>query len=330
MIDPDYKHLLRAWGIQFSELDASVLIEGSPERTAARAVVRDSSGNRWILEQITEDNLPRKREIAEQLVALSVAGLEKIHPWQKTRANSFFQTLEKSMPAAASGFQGLEKSHWMLRPYVDGIQLDRETYLSELWRMDVMADFLIRLRAYTEEWSGFVFSIADYAEHRMAVWRERYPQLTDKFERSFSKLKQNFFPLHDSLPTAFCHGDYHPLNMVWGEKSIRSVIDWEFCGIKPELYDAALLVGCIGFEDPDNLIKEPVIRLIKTLQEGGYGATESWDRFLDLAATIRFGWMSEWIRRKDHDALEMESIYIDILVDQQDYISNAWKNYRSL
>ena len=52
MIDPDYKHLLRAWGIQFSELDASVLIEGSPERTAARAVVRDSSGNRWILEQI--------------------------------------------------------------------------------------------------------------------------------------------------------------------------------------------------------------------------------------------------------------------------------------
>jgi len=208
MIEPDYKQLLRAWDLKFSELDASVQIEGSPERTAARAVVCDSSGKRWILEQITEDNLPRKREITDQLAALSIAGLKKIHPWKKTQANSFFQTLEKS--------------HWMLRPYVDGIQLDRETYLSELWRMDTMADFLIQLRTHTAEWSGPVFSIAEYAEHRMTVWRERYPQLTEKLERSFFKLKQNFFPVHDLLPVAFCHGDYHPLNMVWGEQSIRS------------------------------------------------------------------------------------------------------------
>lgn len=301
-------------------------IEGSPERVVARTVVRDIAGGRWILEQITEDNLARKKQIAEQLTALSTVGLQRIHPWTLTQENSFLQCLEKQQISSCSEFQTLEKSHWMLRPYIDGIPLNRETYLNDSWRMDALADFLVQLRNHSVERSGPVFSIVDYAENRMKAWRGRYPPLAEQLEGSFLKLKQNFFPLHDSLPVAFCHGDYHPLNIVWGERSIRSVIDWEFCGIKPELYDAALLVGCIGFEDPDNLIHDPVVRLVKTLQVAEYGSSESWGSFLDLAAMIRFGWMSEWIRREDRDACEMESVYIDILVDQQDYISNVWKN----
>jgi homoserine kinase type II len=158
----------------------------------------------------------------------------------------------------------------------------------------------------------------------MDAWRARYSALADKLEHSFSSLEREFFPVHEQLPAAFCHGDYHPLNMVWGTDGIRSVIDWEFCGIKPELYDAALLVGCIGFEDPDNLIKEPVIRLVRRLRAAGYGADRSWDCFLQLTAAIRFGWMSEWIRRHDREARRMESVYIDILVDQAAYIQQKW------
>jgi homoserine kinase type II len=301
----DYSTILNAWGVVFAETDCRAEIEGSPERAAMRAVVRDTSGRRWILEKITPENLERKKRIAEQLQALS--GLSQIHPYCQTTDASFFY------------------DHWMLRPYVDGVPLDRKTYLNDSWRIDAMTQFLIQLRKHSAGQTGARFSIASYAEGRMVAWRKTNPQRADQLEGSLTQLKQRFFPVHDSLPVAFCHGDYHPLNMVWGTGYIRSVIDWEFCGIKPELYDVALLVGCIGFENPDHLIRDPVIRLVRTLRAAGFGTPESWIYFLELAATIRFGWMSEWIRRRDREAQKMEAVYIDILVDQAEYIQQHWQ-----
>ena len=339
--------LLNAWGIEFATEDSTAPIEGSPERTATRTVAVDTSGRRWILEQIEQHNRNRKQEIAEQLKALCDAGLLLIHPWMQTRSNSFFQALEKpqrggtdvlqpseSVDAASSPrFQCMERSCWMLRPYIDGIPLDRETWLTELWRIDAMADFLLNLHVHgaerfpstggvPEERGGF-FSITDYAVDRMNVWRTRYPQLASRLEAPFQTLEKTFFPIHDSLPTAFCHGDFHPVNVVWGEQGIHSVIDWEFCGIKPEFYDVALLLGCTGFEDPDNLLREPARRLLGRLRSAGFGAEESWGSLLDLTAAIRFGWMSEWIRRGEEDTAEMEVVYLDILTGQKDYIWQA-------
>jgi len=337
----DFSTLTAEWGIDFSEVDPDPQIEGSPERTLARSVFRDTKGRRWILEQIGEANLTRKQEIAEQLNMLASSGLQRIHPYRRTCSNSFFQTLENP--------SGAGSACWMLRSFVEGIPLNRETYLNDPWRIDEMSGFLLQLRENSAthpglrpplqgrgvpkipstggvpERRGGFFSIAAYAESRMKAWRTRYSKLAEKFEGSFVKLEQSFFPLHDQLPLAFCHGDFHPLNMIWGPDSIRSVIDWEFCGIKPELYDVALLIGCLGFENPDNLIREPVIRLVQTLRTAGYGAQESWENILELAATIRFGWMSEWIRRSDREAREMEAVYIDILVDQKEYILRHWQ-----
>ena len=314
MSEPLYTELLQAWQVEFSAVDAEAQIEGSPERTLARVAVCDTAGGRWVLEQVDSNNVSRKQEVAEQLSALSA--LEQIHPYCRTSDGSFFQPLERKTG---------EGSAFMMRPFVEGVPLDRKTYLNDSWRIDAMADFLLQLRGQTAGWSGPSFSMCDYARHRMDVWRGRYSKLTDKMEASFQTLEKTFFPIHDQLPVAFCHGDYHPLNMVWGRESIRSVIDWEFCGIKPELYDVALLLGCIGFEDPDNLIREPAVRLIHWLRGAGFGEEISWENLLGLMAVIRYGWMSEWIRRSDREARQMEAVYINILVDQQDYISNHWK-----
>jgi len=38
---------------------------------------------------------------------------------------------------------------------------------------------------------------------------------------------------------AFCHGDYHPMNIIWSADDIKCVIDWEFSEYKSEIYDAA-------------------------------------------------------------------------------------------
>ncbi len=67
------------------------------------------------------------------------------------------------------------------------------------------------------------------------------------------EFRLSFFTGENSI--SFCHGDLHPLNVIWGEKSIRAVIDWEFSGIKPEIYDLANMLGCLGMEDPANLFR---------------------------------------------------------------------------
>lgn len=310
MMRSDYKTLLAAWGLEFAGLAESRPIEGSPERVASRTVVFDSANACWIIEKIAAETLARKREIAAQLQQLSDRGLTQVHPYCKTLSGAF---LVES-----------DSEYWMLRPYIEGVPLNRETYLQDEWRVDVLADFLIQFRNESRSLQGSYFSIAAYAEDRCSVWRGRYPRLVQRLMPSFTKLQREFFSVHDQLPRALCHGDYHPLNVVWGRQCIESVIDWEFCGVKPELYDVALLLGCFGFDDPDNLLKAPAVRLLERLRSADFAANVSWEYVLDLMAAIRFGWMSEWIRRGDQEALEMECLYIDILVDQKEYIQSRW------
>lgn len=313
MTDLEYTELLAMWGVAFAGIVRGIAVGGSPQRSASRVVVSGLDGSQWILEEIEKENLARKKRMADPLLQLQASGLQQIHPWKRTRNGSCFAAFQNR--------------HWMLRAFVEGVPLDRQNYLGDPWRVDAMADFLLNLRQHARggvERSGPAFSITTYAENRMVAWRKSHSRLAENLETSFCKLQKTFFPVHDRLPVAFCHGDYHPLNMVWGEGGIRSVIDWEFCGSKPELYDVALLLGCIGFDDPDHLIKEPAVRLVKTLRDAGFGAAVSWECLLELMATIRYGWMSEWLRRSDREACNMEAIYIDILVDQKEYILKHW------
>lgn len=310
MTQPDYSELMALWGLSFDGEEGDEAIQGSPERTVARTVIRDGQGSRWILERIAPDDVTRKQEIALRLSALNASGMPNVHPFLCAKNGEL--TVD------------VDSGSWMLRPFLEGVKLQRPDYLQDLWRADAMANWLLQLREHTKDRDGPVFSIADYAEERMSTWRRQYPRLAEKLEYSFSRLRKNFFPVHSQLPVAFCHGDYHPLNIVWGRHSIRSVIDWEFCGQKPELYDAALLLGCFGFDDPDSLISEISIQLVRILRDSGIYSEKSWRSLFELMATIRFGWMSEWIRRKDHDAIDMEILYMEILLSQKEFIRSKW------
>ncbi len=75
----------------------------------------------------------------------------------------------------------------------------------------------------------------------------------DRFLPVLNFLETEFMPAHDRLPLSFCHGDLHPLNIIWDNDEIQAVIDWEFAGIKPDLFDAANYVGCAGIETPTAL-----------------------------------------------------------------------------
>jgi homoserine kinase type II len=166
MPDMNYSELLNHWAIDFAASESNHEIQGSPERTLERVVVSDTAGGRWILERIEEENLARKQQIASRLDALKASGLARIHPYLKNQQKTCFSRHQNQS--------------WMVRPFVEGIPLDRDSYLTELWRAEAMAGFLIEMhphaRAITPP-STSAFSMPVYAEGRMEAWGSRYPGL---------------------------------------------------------------------------------------------------------------------------------------------------------
>ncbi len=134
-------------------------------------------------------------------------------------------------------------------------------------------------------------------------------------------LERSFFPLCPTLPAAFCHGDYHPVNVIWAPDRIAAVIDWEFTGPKTELYDVANLLGCAGFENPAGLRGEMARALISDLRAASFAAEESWQSLTDLILALRFGWLSEWLRKQDHEMLELELVYMGLILQHRDSLN---------
>jgi len=138
-------------------------------------------------------------------------------------------------------------------------------------------------------------------------------------------MENTFMSVHDQLPSCFCHGDYHPLNIIWSERGIRAVIDWEFLGYKPEAYDAANLVGCIGIENPQGLLGDFIQDLIRRLKAAALFEDISWEYFLEFVLSLRFGWLSEWLRKSDTEMIDLEIVYMNLLMDNRDTLRKAWK-----
>jgi homoserine kinase type II len=168
------------------------------------------------------------------------------------------------------------------------------------------------------------FSIKDYIYRLTSQIRKNDPEVIIKIEPALRFLEKKFMKIHDSLPVSFCHGDFHPLNMIWSVNSIKALIDWEFLGIKPEIYDAANLMGCIGIEDPEALAGELAYDFIAALKESGIISGISREFFFEFLIALRFAWLSEWLRHKDREMIGLETVYLNMLADNSDVLKKAW------
>jgi homoserine kinase type II len=192
-----------------------------------------------------------------------------------------------------------------------------------------LANFLIRLRR--SEAAGALaaaggpgFSLATFVRRFALRLAEHEPALLERVRPALDHLEAGFFRREESLPQAFAHGDFHPLNVVWSAEGIRSVIDWEFCGRKLELYDAAILVGCLGMEHPRALAGDIVVAAIEHLRASGAFAAESWADFFDLVLGLRFAWLSDWLKRKDAEMIDLEAVYIELLLRNRAVLLRNW------
>lgn len=308
------KSVAALWRMPLKKVHWNISVQGSPERSVFRVVVEDANGNLLVLEEISEKLIDNKRRIAAVLDFLTTKKLAGIQAYL----------------AAENGEHIMRcGSHfWQMTPFVRGTDLNREQYMYQKWRGSALAGFLIALRRTAKNMprgrAGAIFSLKAYIYKLIREINLYNKDIKEEIQDIAGFLEKDFLPLYDNLPVAFCHGDYHPLNIIWSEDDIRCVIDWEFCGLKSELYDAANLIGCVGAEDPRSLAGDLVRSFITDIRMAGVISPQSLKYLVEFVVALRFAWMSEWLRRKDADMIRLELDYMRLLIDNKFFLQEAW------
>jgi len=289
-------------------------IAGSPERCEQRFVIHCHDDRLYLLESLFGDQIDHKHRIIGLLDFLFQQGASGIHPYTRTENNGCIVSCDDRF--------------WQLVPYIEGVPLNRPRYVFDKWRGRVLADFLIQLRERSGDVAGFnrlkPFSIKDYIYKLISQIEKYEPHLSEEMAPVVVFLEKTFMAVHDGLPVAFCHGDYHPLNIIWSAEGINAVIDWEFSGYKPEIYDMANLIGCIGMEEPESLSDDLVKDFISVLKGAEIISALSWEHLFEFVVAMRFAWMSEWLRNKDQEMIELETVYMNLLVTHSERLKSLW------
>jgi homoserine kinase type II len=302
------------WHVRLKKLHYNIPIQGSPERSIFRVVLEDGNGKYFVLEQIPVKSLEHKRKIAATLDFLYKKNLTCIQPYLAD---------EKGKPVIK-----YKNNFWQMIPFVLGMPLDREKYMYEKWRGPALADFLIELRRKSHALPFYdfrkVFSLKDYIYkliHEINIYNK---DIKDEIKDIAGFLEKDFMQAYEILPVAFCHGDYHPLNIIWSSDDIKCVIDWEFSGYKSELYDAANLIGCVGVEDPQSLTGDLVKSFIADMKSADIISKISWKYLMEFIVALRFAWLSEWLRRKDREMIRLELDYMRLLIENKSSLQRVW------
>ena len=313
-IDQTLKNAASLFGLKVRTVRRDIEIAGSPERCELRFVIQDTNDFLYVIESIFEEDIEHKQKIIKTLDFLYQAGLYGVTPYMKGRNGERVVRFDNRS--------------WQLTRYINGVSLDRPSYVFDKWRGEVLAGFLIDLREKSRAIPFFdrtaPFSLKQYIRTLLIQIGRYEPERLTDIQPVVEFLEKRFMNIHDRLPVAFCHGDYHPLNIIWGSDHIRAVIDWEFLGYKPELYDAANLIGCIGVEEPSSLSGELVLAFIRRLKQDKGISDFSWRYLVEFVIAMRFAWLSEWLRHKDTQMIELETVYMNLLVSRSDFLKQAW------
>jgi homoserine kinase type II len=245
---------------------------------------------------------------------LAARGLSRIVPYLRSTQGNFIVPYENFF--------------WQLSRFIKGVLLNREQYPFEPWRGRVLADFLLELRETSKQVPALrrqeVFSLKHYL-HQLAEQMSLYDRgVFAETKPVLVFLENEFLAAHDDLPETFCHGDYHPLNIVWSDQDIECVIDWEFSGPKKELYDIANLIGCVGMENPNALFGDMVLAFVQRLKASRIFSEKSWRYLPEFVLALRFAWLSQWLRQRDADMIALELDYMKLLMGNKNILQKTW------
>jgi len=298
---------LTPWHLSLARERSDLPIPGSPERCIERRVVEDVEGGLWVLERIAPSQVDRRETVARLLDALAEAGLALVPAYRQCNGGGFVQRDGRGLCQ-------------QLSPYVAGEPLEVPGYTVEDLPGEELADVLIALRAAADAAgeAGTLpagvgeFYLAPYIEKLLADMRLHAPDVYPRALGVAERIRP-FLDLEPSLPRALCHGDLHPLNAIWRDGHIAAVIDWEFAGLKHALYDVAGTLGCLGIENPRTFACGAGAAMLRRLRTRGLISAEFASLLRPAVAASRFGWLAEWLRKRDAEMAAMELDYLDML-----------------
>ena len=305
MHDDVINAVLAQWGLDGAVELPDAICGGSPNRVNARwAVGKD--GSAFVLESLLAAKAGSRMRQASFLAELARHGCSRINPWLPSISGQF-----------GIHFGGV---FWQLRRFANGDLTLPDSYSGDSWRGDALANFLLELRDKSSSlMDDTPFLLSTYIPKVMHSIHHRNPALHEDLLPIQRELAP-FLESEASFPKAFCHGDYHPQNIVWSNQGISAVIDWEFCGMKTAMYDLATLLGCIGMDCPENFSGNLVTTLVRRLHDAGWGARESWRWLPECIAASRIAWMREWCFMDNRDLMVQELDYIWLLLDNRDLL----------
>ncbi len=324
-----YQDILSNWSLTFARQRPDLAVPGSPERCLFRHVVEDEGGGLWLLEQLSPGQAARRKAMGQVLDGLSGRGLPGLAPYRRANSGSFV-------------CKGWGRS-WQLSPFIRGVPLIQPDYLEDAAKGAALGEWMSALRRAADglpvpdglfelDLPAYVAKLLERirrsgeagdfspspAENGPAGSQEQSRQsllrpgldLSVVHERARGVLPA-LAPLFEAwphLPRALCHGDLHPLNVVWGgvpSPGLLAVIDWEFAGVRPALYDLANCLGCLliegGFQDTPF-----ASALLDSVRSAGLVPREQTAFLPAMVLATRFGWLSEWLRRRDGEMLAHE------------------------
>ncbi|MGE4296417.1 MAG: phosphotransferase [Desulfovibrionaceae bacterium] len=304
-----------AFGLRGARERADAGIAGSPERSVWRTVVADADGASWVVERLHPGQAARREAVGALLAGLAARGLGVVAPYRAAPDGAFC--------LAHAG------AAWQVSPFVAGEELPRPGYIWDAGRGEAVGGVLGALAAAaTGLGAGLAGgpALPGYVDGLMAVLAAREPGVHARCAAACRCIA----PLCEAwgeLPHMLAHGDLHPLNLIWQGGLPVALIDWEFAGPRPELYDAANCIGCVGVEDPAALAKGFVPAFVAALRDLGVLRPDNAQWLMPLVVGLRFAWLSEWLRRRDREMVALELDYLDLLAERAPALVRAWAGH---
>lgn len=293
-------------------------LPGSPERCLERRALADATGGLWLLERLAPAQCARREELALLLEGLARDPvLAPVLPlWRRADSGGFV------LRVGADEYGGGLAGHWQLSPLVVHAPLPRPGYLDQAWRGRAVAGLILGVQragaGLAELCPAPQADLPAYRDGLFAAIKGHAPGLLPRLAPLRAALTE-LPALLAAQPKALAHGDLHPLNVLWGPDAaepLRALIDWEFAGGRPALYDAANCLGCAGFEHPSGLGRGFALGLVAGLFGPGGLPPALLPLLPGMVLASRLGWLSEWLRKGETDLLHMELDYLDVLLAQ--------------
>ncbi|MFP4520693.1 MAG: phosphotransferase [Fibrobacterota bacterium] len=256
------------------------------------------SGGNFLLEKIRPEEAEYKEDTARIMSSLKNMGLDRIHPYcEFGEKDHVFKTSE--------GF-------FQIRPFAEGSPPERPAFIHDLEKARNSSAFLNELYALKnapEAAAKRVFIFSAFLKGFREKLQTNSPELLSETKTELDFVLKIIPDAEKASPAVFCHGDFHPLNIVWKGDEISSVIDWEFCGYKHPLFDAAHFIGCCGFENPEFLFSP----FVKSFSANLAFPQDMKAKIPEIILAGRFLWLSYWLALRDEDLISLEKEYISLL-----------------